>query len=141
MTIPWRQWLAAALFLASGTHLASAQAKFEVLVNESVSTSSIDRAALKDILTGKTMFWDGGQAITIIVLAEQTDAALQEASGMTASQFKTHWQRLTFSGRGKQPKTVDSADKLGSSVGETKGAIALAPSALTAPGLKKLELK
>jgi hypothetical protein len=46
---------------------------------------------------------------------------------MDASQFKTFWQRMVFSGRGQQPRRADNAASLVAQVAATKGAIALAP--------------
>ena len=113
----------------------------DVVANEGVTVSSLDKAALKDILLGKTAYWDGGQAVTIIVLTGKTDAALEEITGMSASAFKTFWQRLTFSGRGKQPKEADSVEKVLAMVRETKGAMALVPAGTALKGVKKIELK
>ena len=114
---------------------------FDVVANESVKVESLDKAALKDILLGKTAYWDGGQAVTVIIVTEKTDAALLEITGMSASQFKTHWQRLTFSGRGKQPKETDSPEKLASLVASTKGAVALIPAGTPLQSAKKIDLK
>lgn len=112
-----------------------------LIANEGVAVASLDAAALKDIYTGKTMYWEGGQAVVIITLPDKTDAALQEVSGMNASAFKTHWQRLGFSGRGQPPKKADDAAALVAAVAATKGAIALAPADADLKGVKKLELK
>jgi hypothetical protein len=113
----------------------------EVIANESVPGAALAKGAFKDILTGKTMYWEGGQAVTIIVAGDKVDNALQELSGMSASQFKTHWQRLVFSGRGKQPKTADDADKAVALVASTKGAVAIVPAGTKIDGVKKLDLK
>ena len=78
-----------------------AQTTFELVVSESVKATSLDKAALKDLLLGKTPYWDGGQPVEIVILSDKTEPALKEITGMSGSQFKTHWQRLTFSGRGK----------------------------------------
>lgn len=112
-----------------------------VIANESVTASSLDAAALKDIYTGKTMYWDGGQAVVIVVAGDKTDAAVQEASGMGASQFKTHWQRLGFSGRGQPPKKADDVEKAIALVSSTKGAVAIVPAGTDAKGVKKIEVK
>jgi len=112
-----------------------------VIANEGVSASSLGAAELKDIYTGKTTYWQGGQAVVIVVLADKTDAALKEVSGMDASSFKTFWQRLAFSGRGQQPKKADDTAALVSLVASTKGAIALVPADADLKGVKKLELK
>ena len=79
--------------------------------------------------------------MVIAVLPDKTDAALKEVSGMDASQFKTFWQRLMFSGRGQQPRKADDAAALVALVASTKGAIALAPLDADLKGVKKLEVK
>jgi ABC-type phosphate transport system substrate-binding protein len=112
-----------------------------VVVNEGVPATQLTAAALKDILTGKTMYWDGGAAINIVTAGEKADAALEQASGMTASAFKTHWQRLAFSGRGQPPKKADAVDKAIALVGSTKGAIAILPAGSDTKGVKAITLQ
>lgn len=112
-----------------------------VIANSSVTADSLSTDALKDIYTAKTKYWDDGQAIIIIVLPDKTDAALQQASGMNGGQFKTFWQRLTFSGRGSEPKKAPDAATLVNLVATTKGAIALVPSDTALKGVKTMEVK
>ncbi len=110
-----------------------------VVVNDGV-TATLDANALKDIYTGKTMYWPGGQAITIVVAGDKADAALEAASGMNASAFKTHWQRLAFSGRGQQPKRADDVAAALAAVAASKGAIAIVPAGTEPAGVKKLDV-
>jgi ABC-type phosphate transport system substrate-binding protein len=112
-----------------------------VIANSSVAADSLSAEALKDIYTAKTKYWADGQAIVIIVLPDQTDVALQQASGMNGSQFKTFWQRLTFSGRGSEPKKADNAAALVALVAATKGAIAFVPTDAVLNGVKTIESK
>jgi len=112
-----------------------------VIANSSVAAGSLSADELKDIYTAKTKYWDNGQAIIIIVLPDKTDAALQQASGMDGSQFKTFWQRLMFSGRGSEPKKADDAAALVALVASTKGSIALVPADTELKGVKKIEIK
>ena len=112
-----------------------------VIANEGVSSSSLTAEALKNIYTGKTKYWEDGQAIIIVVLPDQTDAALEETCGMDSSSFKTFWQRLAFSGRGEMPKKANDASSLVSMVASTKGAIALAPANGALGGVKKINVK
>ena len=112
-----------------------------VIANSSVGADSLTAAELKNIYTAKTKYWDNGQAIIIVVLPDTTDAALQQASGMEASQFKTFWQRLAFSGRGSPPKKADDTAALVALVASTKGAIALVPADAALTGVKKIEIK
>jgi ABC-type phosphate transport system substrate-binding protein len=112
-----------------------------VIANSSLASDSLSADALKDVYTGKTKYWDGGQNIVIVVLSDKTDAAVQQASGMEASQFKTFWQRLAFSGRGQEPKHADDAAAVVALVAATKGAIAIVPSDTAVAGVKKIEVK
>ena len=132
-------WLVAVLIAGSLRALALDGAV--VIANSSVAADSLTADALKDIYTGKTKYWDGGQAIIIAVMPDKTDAALQQASGMEASQFKTFWQRLAFSGRGQEPKKADDAAALVALVAATKGAIAIVPADAVLTGVKKIEAK
>ena len=129
------------LVLGAGSFRAFALDGAVVIANSSVAADSLSADALKDIYTAKTKYWDGGQAIIIAVLPDKTDAALQQASGMEASSFKTFWQRLAFSGRGAEPKKADDAAALVALVASTKGAIAIVPADATLTGVKKIEIK
>ena len=112
-----------------------------VIANSGVAADSLSADALKDIYTAETKYWDGGQVIIIAVLPDKTDAALLQASGMEASQFKTFWQRLAFSGRGQEPKTAADANALVALVAANKGAIAIVPTDTALTGVKKIEIK
>ena len=113
-----------------------------VVANESVSTASLDASALKDIYTGKTMYWEGGAAVVIVVSGDdKADAPLEAASGLNPSAFKTHWQRLAFSGRGQPPKKADDVEKTLALVAATKGAIAILPAGTEPKGVKKIDVK
>ncbi len=112
-----------------------------VVVNDSVTLKEITPAQVKDILTGKTMYWEGGQSITLVVPGNSSDVAIQAASGMGPSQFRTHWQRLAFSGRGSQPKKTEDAAKAVAAVKASRGAFCIVPPGTDTTGVKKLELK
>src|SRR5688572_16595819 len=96
---------------------------FVVIANESAPSASLSADQLKDMYTGKSMYWEGGAAVTIVYVGDKTDAALKEVSGMDSSAFKTFWQRLAFSGRGQAPKKTDDAAAAVALVASTKGAI------------------
>jgi ABC-type phosphate transport system substrate-binding protein len=112
-----------------------------VIANKSVQPDSVTAAALKDVYTGRMTYWKDGQSVIIAVLADNTDAALKEISGMDDSQFRTFWQRLVFSGRGQQPRKADNAAALVALVASTKGAVAIVPADTETKGVKKLEVK
>ena len=128
------------LFLAGGLH-AGSLAGVLVIANEGVRADHISAAALKNVYTGRTDYWDGGDHVVIAMLADTNDEALNEVSGMGASEFRTFWQRLVFSGRGQEPKTATDATTLVKLVASTKGAIALVPVGSPLDGVKILEVR
>ena len=138
-SFPFKIGLLSVALVVTGSFHALALDGAVVIANSSVAADSLSAEALKDIYTAKTKYWPDGQAIVIVMLPDQTDAALQQASGMNGSQFKTFWQRLTFSGRGSEPKKADNAAALVAMVAATKGAIALAPADAVFKGVKTLE--
>ena len=116
-----------------------------VIANISVPVDSIRAADLKDIYTGRTTYWQDGQSVGIVLLADETSGdktgvALNEVSGMNASQFRTFWQRMVFSGRGQQPRKADNAASVVALVASTKGALALVPSDIGLKGVKIIEV-
>jgi len=112
-----------------------------MIANPNVAADSLTADALRDIYTARTKYWANGQAIIIVLLPGKTDAALQQASGMDGSQFKTFWQRLTFSGRGSEPKKAGDVAALVALVASTKGAIALVPADAALSGVKEITIQ
>ena len=127
--------------LASGSIRALALDGVIVIANSSVAADSLSADELRNIYTAKTTDWADGQRIIIVVLPDRTDAALQQASGMEASQFRTFWLRLAFSGRGAQPQKADDAAALVALVASTKGAIGLVPADAPLPGVKTIRIE
>jgi len=112
-----------------------------VIANEGVRIDHISATALKNVYTGRTKYWEGGDAVVLIVLADVTDDELNEASGMDASEFRTFWQRLVFSGRGEEPKKAVDVPSLIRMVASTRGAVALVPADAPLKGVKVLEVQ
>lgn len=84
-----------------------ASAEISVVVSANNPNNSIDQATVSKIFLGKTKsFPDGSQAVPV----DQDDgAAAREAFnstvlGKSASQLKSYWSRLIFTGKGTPPK-------------------------------------
>lgn len=84
-----------------------ASAEISVVVSANNPNNSIDQATVGKIFLGKTKsFPDGSQAVPV----DQDDgAAAREAFnstvlGKSASQLKSYWSRLIFTGKGTPPK-------------------------------------
>ena len=91
-------------------------------------TASRADALRRTSCTGKTKYWDGGQAAIITVLPDKTDAALQQACGMDTSSVQNILATPgLFPDAGEEPKKAADAAELVQMVAATKGAIAIAP--------------
>jgi ABC-type phosphate transport system substrate-binding protein len=84
-----------------------ALAETAVIVSASNANASIDKTTVSKIFLGKTKsFPDGSQAVPI----DQNDgSSVREAFnstvlGKSASQLKSYWSRLIFTGKGTPPK-------------------------------------
>ena len=126
--------------LLAGALTASALDTVLVTANTDVPQEAVSITTLKEMYTGRTMYWPDGQKVVIAVLAGDTDEGLREVCGMGSSQFKTFWRRMEFSGRGDEPRTADNADALVALVASTKGAIALVPVGTDLKGVKVIKV-
>lgn len=102
------------------------QAAPAVVVNPE-NADAVDTDALSAYLIGKRKFWESGSEVVIAVLKDDADAesALEQYTKMNESRFKSHWQRLAFSGRGTMPKQFSDAAALLAFIKVNKGAIGL----------------
>ena len=106
--------------------------------NKAFSSQSLDGDAVKAVLLGKKVTL--GDTRIVIVIAKSGEAQevfLQQAAGMTTSQFQNHWRRLFMTGGGSAPKVVETEAAAVKLAAETPGAIAIADRA-NAEGLAVL---
>jgi hypothetical protein len=115
------------------------QAAPAVIVNPD-NAGAVDTDTLTAYLIGKRKFWEGGSEVVIAVLKNDADAsgALEEFTKMNDSRFKSHWQRLAFSGRGTMPKQYSDPAALVAFVKVNKGAIGLVTDSTDLSGVKKV---
>ena len=101
--------------------------------NEGIQTEPIehqDRGALskkqvRHIFLGKRQTWDDGQRMVIASLKEGTTHVqfLKEWVGMTPNQFRTHWRKRVFTGKGTMPTWLQTEQEQIGFVQSTPGAI------------------
>jgi ABC-type phosphate transport system substrate-binding protein len=84
-----------------------ANAEISVIVNPSNPNAGIDQATVSKIFLGKSKsFPDGTQAVPV----DQDDGSATRKTfnssllGKSASQLKSYWSRLIFTGKGTPPK-------------------------------------
>jgi ABC-type phosphate transport system substrate-binding protein len=118
------RWLATILMFLIG--MASAWADPALIVNKDVAAEKIDAGALKAILLGKKVSWDGaGGRVTLAVLkgGPVAEQFLSASAGMSVSAFNNHWRRLAMTGGGSSPHSFESDDDLIKFVAATPGAM------------------
>jgi hypothetical protein len=107
------------------------------VVTHPENTHEIDSEQIRSILIGKQRFWaDGTEIIIAILNNSSSENVLKSYCGMTSSKFKNHWQRISFSGRGKMPVSFRTSKEITTYINDHPGAIAILPQ--SAPPIAKL---
>jgi hypothetical protein len=101
-----------------------------LLGNKGLTGQSLDAEGVKAVLLGKKVTLGDSRVIIVIAKAsEAQDQFLQQAVGMTTSQFQNHWRRLFMTGGGSAPKIVETDADACKLASETTGAVAIADKA------------
>jgi ABC-type phosphate transport system substrate-binding protein len=115
-----------ALVIAFVVAAAGAWAGPAVIANKGVAAEKLDGAALKAILLGKKVSWDGGEGRVVLAVLKSGPVAedfLTASAGMSVSAFNNHWRRLAMTGGGSSPHSFESDDELLKFVAATPGAM------------------
>ena len=109
-----------------------------VIVNSSVTDSSIDEASLQKIYLGKKTKWDNGDKIVPVTLdnGPTHDDFLTTFVKKNSSQFSAYWKKQIFTGQGVPPKSVPSETDVVSFVSSTTGGIGYIDSKTPHEGVK-----
>jgi hypothetical protein len=111
----------------------AAHAEPALLGNKALSGQNLDAESVKAVLLGKKVTL--GDVRVVIVIAKNSETQerfLQQAVGMTTSQFQNHWRRLFMTGGGSAPKIVESDAEAAKLVAETAGAVTIVDQAKAA---------
>ena len=114
--------LASASFM---THVAAAQVA--VIANPKSNTARMTADQVSAIFLGKTQSLPGGGAAQPVDLPEGDSVRNQfysKVTGKNASQLRSYWSQIVFSGKGMPPKTLGSA-------AEVKRFVATNPNAIS----------
>ena len=112
-----------------------------VIVNNGVSSASLDNDTIKNIYLGKKSKWDDAQKIVAVALEEGTthQAFLKTYVKKSPSQFSTYWKQMIFSGKGIPPKAFGSDAEIVEYVSSTAGAIGYIDSETSSSGVKVIK--
>jgi len=126
------------LFVALLAPDLSLAGRIDIITNENVPASTLDRDDVKQIFLGKKTTWDNGAKIVFVVQArtEASDLFLKTYVLKNAYQYDIYWKKQVFTGKGKAPKSFSSDQDLVQFVSQTPGAIGYVSSG-TATGKAK----
>lgn len=86
-----------------------------VIVSSMNAIDQLSREQLEDIFLGQTQSFPNGTTVVPVDQAEGSNARRQfyeAVLGRTAAQIRSHWAKLTFTGRGRPPRSVSSTDEI-----------------------------
>lgn len=144
---PRMQWpqvsalISALCFSLSALSLAQAQ---QIIVNDDVAISDIDRNRARLIFTMRINQWSDQLPVAVFVLPDEAplhQAFAKSALGVFPYQLRQTWDRQVFSGTGQAPLQVANEAEMVQRVRQTPGAIGYVGQPLSLPGIKVVEVK
>jgi ABC-type phosphate transport system substrate-binding protein len=97
-----------------------------VIFNKTVTSSAVNRQAIRAIFTLRLRRWPDGTPIRVFVLPDRHAAHqrfTKKILGVFPHQLRTAWDRQIFSGIGQAPTTVTDESDMLRQVAATAGAI------------------
>jgi ABC-type phosphate transport system substrate-binding protein len=117
-------------------------ADVKVIVNPSVTASSISASELKDVFLAVRTTVDGAPVEPVLGKHGPThEAFLKEYLGKSDVALTTYFRSLVFTGKAAMPKSLDSDAEIAAYVARTKGAIGYVSATANAPGTKTLDIR
>jgi ABC-type phosphate transport system substrate-binding protein len=116
----------------------SSLAEVSVIVN-SGNSDAVDAKLIKRIYLGKAKSFPAGEKITVLTLnddAPETEYFRQKALKKSNSQFKSHWSKLAFTGKGTPPKKISSPAEMINEVKSNTSAIGFVDSSAVTGDVK-----
>jgi ABC-type phosphate transport system substrate-binding protein len=96
-----------------------------IIVNKTVTISSIDSETIKNIYLGRKNQWDNGSKIYPVMLegGQTHENFVVNVIKKTSDQFSAFWKKAIFTGQGNPPKAFSSEAELVAYVAQTDNAI------------------
>jgi ABC-type phosphate transport system substrate-binding protein len=118
-------------------------ADWVVVANPAVSVTSISKADLKRIYTGKKTQLGSGKVVPVMLTETNPAAAsfLTEVLGMSGADYKRFWVDAQIKGEGTAPMTQKSSGAAVGIVSEIPGGIAIVEKSAANASVKVLDVK
>ncbi len=104
---------------------AFAENRVVVIVHPDVADEALSDDDLRGIFWGDRTRWRNGDRIAMVLPSRSPirDAFLETHIGRTDAQFRNHWRRIVFTGRGQMPREIEEEADLLAYVANTPGAV------------------
>lgn len=119
----------------------AAAQEFMVIVNKSLSATSVSSDDVGNIFLGKKSTWNSGEKVFIAIYDDkeiQTDF-LKRFVRKTPTQFRTYWKKMVFTGKGSMPQYLKTTEDVLAFIEKHPGAISFIP--VSAADVKTLTIK
>jgi len=112
-----------------------------VIANKNLSENSLSNSEIKEISLGKIVKWSDNTPVHFVTLEGDIHREfLKTYLKRSTSQYKNHWRKMIFTGKGCTPKCFKTEDELVQYVSQTDGAIGYIGRKTSAQNLKILEV-
>ncbi|MCP4114729.1 MAG: hypothetical protein GY737_04865, partial [Desulfobacteraceae bacterium] len=103
----------------------AASAETVIICNPGVQETEIPQKELQKIFLGKMTKWSDNSRINIVVLKDpdQHKLFLKSYIRRTNSQWKSHWKKMVFTGKGVKPRQFDDTGAYLEYIASTPGAV------------------
>ena len=122
---------------------AARASELKIIANPSVGVTEISADELRGVfLLTKSSLRDGGHVEPVLLKAGAAhESFLKQYVGKTDTALETYYRSLVFTGKASMPKSVASDAEVAAYVARTKGAIGYVGAAVSAAGVKVIEVK
>ena len=124
--------------------ISSTACAVEVILHPSINEPILTTSQLRRIYTMRQVQWPDGRLITVFVLPRQHPLHLRfskERLQMFPYQLDRIWNKLTYSGLGVAPITVNTPEELLNAVKQTPGAIGYVEKVKDEEAVNVIEIK
>lgn len=120
-----------------------ASAETVIICNPGVHETALPQKALRNIFLGKTTQWGDHSKINMVVLkdAGRHQAFLKAYVHRTPSQWRRHWKKMVFTGKGIKPRQFDDTGAYLAYIADTPGAVGYIDKSLANETVKILTVK
>lgn len=115
-----------------------------VIANLSVPENTLTQKELRSIFLGEKSLWSDKQKISFALIKNTNihHAFLESYIDKTVNQYKNHWKKLIFTGRGRNPTFFENEEQIIDYVSKVKGAIGYIPaSKMNSDKVKKINIQ